>query len=169
MGVRSGPEHIVLSDHGACVDVAHQRGPEAWMLVSAAEEPWWAACGPLVERAVEEARHQDVRRIDTALDVASPATGVLLGTLRRHLGREIASLSMRRAGGSAMVTIVLAPPAAREDRAPSVPLAESWDDEVPARRGTSTGRRRPWSGRDAHHARTPRRRRAGHLGRRSGH
>ena len=135
MGTAAGTEHIVLSDHGAVVDVAREHGPDAWMLVSAGpddDRPW--PCAGLVERAVEEAWDHSVRRIDTALDLAAPSTGVLLQALRRHVGREITSLSMHRAGGSAMVTIVLSPPP------PAAPVAPDIAPALPTQRGVSSPR-----------------------------
>jgi hypothetical protein len=153
MGTGAGTEHILLSDHGAVVDVASEHGPDAWMLVSAGPDdvrPW--PCARLVERAVEEAWDHSVRRIDTALDLAAPSTGVLLQALRRHVGREITSLSMHRAGASAMVTIVLSPPR------PAAPVAPDSAPALPSQRGVSSPRpgvptdrrRRPWSLLDGH-------------------
>jgi hypothetical protein len=142
MGTGAGSEHIHLSDHGAVVDVECAHGTDAWMFVSAGPDDVRAPCARLVERAVEEARRHRVRRIDTALDISAPSTGGLLQALRGHVGREITSVSMHRAGASAMVTIVLSPPAPPLDRGPLPRQARPGVRRLPGHGARSVARAR---------------------------
>lgn len=59
--------------------------------------------------AVHQARLREAGRVETALDVSSRATGVVLEALRARRGNDLDGIAMRRAGSSVMVTLDLRP------------------------------------------------------------
>jgi hypothetical protein len=61
----------------------------------------------LVRIAVSEATARGIRCMGTTLELASPMTHVVLGALQRHLGTDLTSVALRRAGSSVMVTALL--------------------------------------------------------------
>lgn len=59
--------------------------------------------------AVHQARVRHIRRLETTLEVATIACGVILEALRRRRGNDLDRIELRRAGASVMVTLELRP------------------------------------------------------------
>jgi hypothetical protein len=71
--------------------------------------------------AVAQARARHTRRLRTVLDASSPSGSTYLEALRARVGDDVASIALRRAGSSVMVTLDLVPPrAARAGGRPGV-------------------------------------------------
>jgi hypothetical protein len=151
MSIDAGFDHrILLSRHGATVELAPDHDDGAWMLVVAGPDVRTGEWEQLVETAVVQARDRRVGRIDTALDLAAPSTGVLLQLLRDHLGREVATMSMHRAGASVMLTLLISPPESRPTAEPVRASGASAESALESSQGLlrslpTPRRRRPWS------------------------
>jgi len=113
MALSHPPEHTELRGRDAAVDISygHPDHPDhADVRIRMDGEPGAAPeAARLACEAVHQARLRDVGRVVTALDVASPACGVILDALRRRRGNDLDAIRMRRAGSSVIVTLDLRP------------------------------------------------------------
>jgi hypothetical protein len=66
----------------------------------------------LLGTAVAQARSRHTRRVRTVLDASSPACWTYLEALRARVGDDVATIALRRAGSSVLVTLDLMPPRA---------------------------------------------------------
>ena len=79
------------------------------------------AVADLLCEAVRRARVRRTRHLRTALDAGAPSCGVVLDALHGRVGRDVGSVSLRRAGSSVMVTVDLLPAPRRPVRGRSRP------------------------------------------------
>jgi hypothetical protein len=103
-------ERTELRGRDAAVDISYCDPARADVRIWMDGEPGAAPeAARLACEAVHQARVRDALRVETALDVASPACGLILDALRRRRGNDLDGIRMRRAGSSVMVTLDLRP------------------------------------------------------------
>ena len=103
-------EHTELRGRDAAVTITYDRPDHADIRVWTDGEPGAAPeAARLACEAIHQARVRDALRVETALDASTEICGVVLEALRRRRGNDLDGFTMRRAGTSVMVTLVLRP------------------------------------------------------------
>jgi len=105
--VTGGAARRELVAVGGSLTQEHRDRCGLWELVTDSTLSGPAAAAKLVARALAQSVADGDERVLLALR-AAPSTWDALQRLRSHLGGEIQSLGVRRAGGSVMVDLVLA-------------------------------------------------------------
>lgn len=103
-------EYTVLESEGTKVVVEYGADGHARLDVTASGYRRGSVeAGRLACEAIHQARLRHADRVDGALDASSPTCGAILEALHREIGHDVASIAMRRAGSSVMVSVAMQP------------------------------------------------------------